>query len=153
MKYIIILILIFFVLTGCKKSEISTVPSNQNISDEQEDSKTNQAVEYAQNIIESGKYIKGVLLISFSQETTKEEAESILAKYNLKINKITIPPPEDSELTSDKGIGGTEIEEWHDDIKGAVVKVPEGQEMEYMKKLMKEPMIEFVELSPIFEAF
>jgi len=38
------------------------------------------------------------------------------------------------------------MDAWNDELKTAQIKVPEGQEIENIKKLMREPRIIFVEL-------
>ena len=125
MKYILIILTIF--IFGCaEKFDYPAPPESVEI----DETRINQAVESAQNLIDTGRYIKGGLIVSFIQTTTKSEAEAILAKYGLEINKFPVET----------------MDEWHEDIKIAGIKVPEDQEIEYIRKLMREPQIAWVEL-------
>ncbi len=118
-------------------------------------------------------YQKGVIIVAFTQNTTKEVAINILNKYNLSLtqtevcmsvtntssigatnNPSTGGPGTggDDPSTGGPGTGGETCwteDGWDDFMKWAKVIVPEGEEKEYAEMLIKEEKIIWVSPSPI----
>lgn len=81
-------------------------------------------------------FVKGQITFAFTETTTKEEAVSILKKYDLKLQKSEIcayiaGPGEDP-----KKMDCEIVDSWSDMIKAATVDIPEDKEKEFADKLV-----------------
>ena len=91
-------------------------------------------------------YQDGILLVSFSEDVTKEEALQILGKERLTIlTKLVCARPEVSEDAEVDYVPECYQEDWNDNLKLAKVPVPKGQEKQYAQQLIKLENVRWIE--------
>lgn len=113
-----------------------------------------QRLERMLKAFDRGNYQEGVILVSFSEQITKEEAARILGTegFSIAINMIC-PQPEVSpgNLAIDYAPECYE-QGWNDNLKIAEVHVIKGQEKQYAERLIHKNGIVWIEPEPINEA-
>ena len=93
-----------------------------------------------------GRNLPGYVFLSFAEDITKEEAVSILNKYELKLEERQLCSEVLDPGQPPRKVGCKVVDSWHDGIKGARIQVPVGEEKKYAKMLVeKESKVMFAE--------
>ena len=92
-------------------------------------------------------FVPGVIVVSFGDSTEKSQAENILEKYGLSIQKMTVCDETKRDGTYEER-GCQEIDRWDERLKVAHVEVPSEEEKKYAEILIDEEIVVWIE--PVF---
>ncbi len=89
-------------------------------------------------------FVPGKILVSFKESVEKSQAENILEKYGLSIQKMTVCDETKRTGTYEER-GCQEIDRWDEGLKVAHVEVPNEEEKKYAEILIDEELVVWIE--------
>ncbi|MBM3206718.1 MAG: hypothetical protein FJZ43_03810 [Candidatus Staskawiczbacteria bacterium] len=134
---LITILFIGAILIALGSINYSTEKSESGSQEYQVSSERSEAINNILTAFDNPNIQKGYIVFSFTEKTTKEQAEKILNKYGLKIEQREScseiidpgqPPRQGSCIT---------VSDWVELVKIATVKVPNGEEKEYAKRILE----------------